>query len=85
MDEAHIYRSAVDLPECSGIQIQAGAGVAGQREIGVVQQIEELRPELHAPAFGDGEILEHRPVHVPLAGPAQNTTSRIAVRAGGAG
>ena len=48
----------------------------------MVQKVEELRAELHPPAFGDGEILENRSIHVPLARAAQNTTPRIAVSAG---
>src|SRR6266478_6163690 len=64
LDQPRVHGRAADLSERGRIQVQARARIAGQREVGVVQQVEKLGPELHAPAFGDGEVLENRPVHV---------------------
>src|SRR5208283_660743 len=48
-----------DLTERGGLQV-----VLGQTEIRMVQQVEALRPELHAPGLADVEVPEQRKIDV---------------------
>src|ERR1017187_2873444 len=55
------------------------------REIRAVLGIERLGAELELEAFGEGEILEHRHIHVEVYGPAQRAASHVAKRSNGRG
>ena len=47
----------------SGNRGNAVSAKVGRIEVRMVQDVEELRPELHAESLGDLEIPEHREIH----------------------
>ena len=55
------------------------AGIAGQREIGPVEQVKALHAELEVDPLRDSEILEERHVHVEEVWPDKRVPAQIAL------
>src|SRR5215472_4777175 len=64
LHQARIVHRVIDHGEGRGVEVRAGAVAAGRAELRVVEQIEELSPEIQSHPFADREVLHQREIRV---------------------
>src|SRR5207248_2564252 len=72
----------IRIPQTAGQRIALRAGlIAGPAQVRMVQEIEDLGPELQLPRSAQAEVLEDRDVPLLLAGVVDQVARRVAERA----
>src|ERR1019366_9423039 len=70
-----VYQTRRRNPSASGVE--DSAVIDGRAEVGMVEQIEQLRPELQIELLRDFVVLERGKIDVPIARPIQRITCVI--------
>src|SRR5437879_6007056 len=68
---------AGNLPRRGAVVGAGENNFARIREIGVIEKIEDLRPELQLPSLGDSDVLEQRSVNVSEVGATERTARHV--------
>src|SRR5262245_21531355 len=72
LKDARIER-AVNLRKIGVVDIKA----VRHREVGVIEHVESIESQFEAKLFFEGELLDQRHVHIPIAGPVDRSQTKV--------